>query len=79
MAKETEKDKFLKAMIEKREKYFPLFLKKFNLDEQYNMDKLFAEIPEASGAFDTFIINMERSQEEEAEEFGFDDGGDGPE
>jgi enoyl-[acyl-carrier-protein] reductase (NADH) len=69
MAKETEKDKYLKAMIEKREKYFPLFLQKFSLNEQYTMDKLFAEIPEASDAFDTFVINMEKSQEEEAEEY----------
>lgn len=79
MAKESEKDKYLKAMIEKREKYFPLFLQKFKLSEDYTMDKLFAEIPEASGAFDTYIINMEKSQEEEAEEYDFDDGGDGPE
>ena len=69
MAKETEKDKFLKAMIEKRDRYFPLFLQKFGLNEQYTMEKLFAEVPEANGAFDTFVINMERSQEEEAEEY----------
>jgi hypothetical protein len=33
------------------------------------MDKLFAEIPEASDTFDTFVINMENSKEEEAEEY----------
>jgi DNA polymerase elongation subunit (family B) len=78
LAKETEKDKFLKAMIEKRERYFPLFLQKFNLNEQYTMDKLFAEIPEANDTFDTFVINMERSQEEEAEEYSDVDEVDGP-
>jgi hypothetical protein len=31
MAKETEKDKYLKAMIEKRDRYFPLFLQKLVL------------------------------------------------
>jgi len=78
MAKETEKDKFLKAMIEKRDRYFPLFLQKFGLNEQYTMEKLFAEVPEASGAFDTFVINMERSQEEEAEEYSDVEEVDGP-
>lgn len=75
MAKETEKDKFLKAMIEKRERYFPLFLQNFGLSEQYTMEKLFGEILEASDAFDTFVINMERSHEEEGEEFTIEDDG----
>ena len=58
--------------------FFPLFLKKFNLGEEYTMDRLFAEIPEASGAFDTFVINSERSQEEEADEYADVEEVDGP-
>jgi DNA polymerase elongation subunit (family B) len=69
MAKETEMDRYLKAMKEKREKYFPLFLQRFKLNEQYTMDKLFEEIPESSGAFDAYVKNMETSQEVEAEEY----------
>jgi DNA polymerase elongation subunit (family B) len=69
MAKETELDRYLKAMKEKQEKYFPLFLQRFKLNEQYTMDKLFEEIPESSGAFEAYIKNMEESQEEEAEEY----------
>jgi DNA polymerase elongation subunit (family B) len=76
---ETEKDKYLKAKIEKRILHFPGFVKQFGLPAHITMDKLFVEVPEAMGAFDTYVENMESEQEEEAADFGYDDSGDGPE
>ena len=77
LAKESEMDKYLKAVKEKQEKYFPEFLKNFGLPET-TMEKLFAEVEEARGAFDAFIIDIETAKEEEASEYlDLDDGGDG--
>jgi len=76
---ETERDKYLKALAEKKLVYFSEFKKQFNLPTEITMDKLFAEAPAAKGAFEKYIEDVEASQEEEVMEFGFDDGGDGPE
>jgi len=80
LAKETEREGILKVMIGKYDKYFPLFLKKFGLPDTYRMDTLFAEVPEASLAFDTFIKESEKSVDDAAAEYlgDPDDGGDGP-
>ena len=76
---ETEKDKHLKSKIEKRNLHFPGFVKEFGLPAHTTMDKLFVEVPEAMGAFDTYVENMENEHEEEAADFGLDESGDGPE
>ena len=40
------------------------------------MERLFTEVPDASGAFDTYINNIETSKDDEANEFGVDESDD---
>jgi len=76
---ETEKDKQLKGLVEKRNKYFEEFKKLFGLPADVTMERLFTEVPEASSAFDGFIDNVDSEEEEEVAEYGVDESGDGPE
>jgi DNA polymerase elongation subunit (family B) len=76
---ETEKDKRLKLLVEKRNYYFEDFKKEFGLPDDVTMDRLFVEVPDASGAFDLYIKNMESLEEEEVAEFGVDESGDSSE
>jgi hypothetical protein len=76
---ETEKDKRLRALQEKRNLYFVQFKREFELPSDVTMERLFTEVPDASGAFDTYINNIETSKDDDAREFGVDESGDGPE
>lgn len=73
---ETEKDKRLRALQEKRNLYFVQFKREFELPSDVTMERLFTEVPDASGAFDTYINNIETSKDDEANEFGVDESDD---
>jgi DNA polymerase elongation subunit (family B) len=70
---ETEKEKHLKILQAKRILYFDDFKAEFGLPLNTTMEKLFAEVPNASGTLDDYIKNMETSQEEVAAEFSADE------
>ena len=65
----TDREIYLESEEKKRERYFNEFKEKFNILPQYTMETLFAEIEEARGAFDTFVINMDATIEEEVGEY----------
>lgn len=68
--KETESEKKIKVMEIKRIKYFHRFKEKFpQILHYYTMEELFEKLPEAQGAFDRFIENIELQQEEVAKNF----------
>jgi len=74
----TDREIFLEAQKKKNDVYFKEFKQQFSLDLTYTMDKLFTEIPEAKGAFDTFVTSAENAINESANEYlDVDDGGDG--
>ena len=71
----TDRDIFLESQAKKQSKYFIEFKQMFNIDLVYTMDKLFADVPEAKEAFDTFVANNEEAIDEEASEYlDVDDG-----
>ena len=72
---ETEKDKYLKRLKEKRNRYFETFKEEFGLPSDTTMERLFAEVPNASSTFDDYVKNMDLQQEEEAAELGADESG----
>ena len=72
----TEKEKRLIALAEKRNLYFVQFKRDFELPSDVTMERLFAEVPDAKGAFDTYVSNAETSKDDDAAEFGIDDSGD---
>jgi DNA polymerase elongation subunit (family B) len=76
---ETEKEKYLKVQQEKRNKYFVEFKRQFGLPSETTMDRLFVEVPEALGAFDTYMEGVDAELEEAGQEFEVDESGDGPE
>lgn len=65
----TDRDIFLESQAKKQSMYFKEFKQAFGIDLVYTMDKLFAEIPEAKDAFDTFITKAEEAVDEEASEY----------
>jgi len=69
LAIETEKDVYLKAMKEKREKYFPLFKKQFGLGENITLEMLIEEVDGGASMLDEYVTNSELNRENEAEEY----------
>jgi DNA polymerase elongation subunit (family B) len=75
LSTKTDREIFLETQEKKNKKYFIEFKQKFGLDLTYTMDKLFNEVPEAKGAFETFVANAESVMEEEATKYlDVDDG-----
>ena len=71
----TDREVFLEAQQKKNSKYFIEFKQKFSIDLTYTMDKLFTDVPEAKGAFETFMMNADNDMEEDASEYlDVDDG-----
>ena len=66
---DTEKDKYLKKLQQKRILHFEGFKEEFGLPSDVTMERLFVEVPDASGAFDVYIKNMEGDQEDEAADY----------
>ena len=74
----TDRDLFLESKAKKQSQYFIEFKQAFNIDLTYTMEKLFADIPEAKGAFETFMESNDAAVDDEASEYlDVDDGGDG--
>jgi len=65
----TDREIFLDAQKIKHAEYFTIFKQKFSLDLTYSMDKLFTEVPEAKGAFNSFVIAAENAEDEAASEY----------
>jgi len=75
---EGDREKFIKLLRVKHDKYFPLFLKDFKLPPDTQMTDLFSQVDTASGAFEAYIFKVEKEIDSEASEYlDFDDGGDG--
>jgi DNA polymerase elongation subunit (family B) len=65
----SDREIFLEAQAKKRQEYFKEFKQVFCLDLTYTMEKLFTEIPEAKGAFDMYIQNIENEINKSVEEY----------
>lgn len=66
---ETENDRRLKAKAEKINSLFIDFKNMFGVPVEITMEKLFADAPEAIGAFDTYMENVKLEQQEEENDF----------
>jgi DNA polymerase elongation subunit (family B) len=73
---DTEKDKYLKKLQLKRIMHFDGFKQEFGLPSDVNMERLFAEVPDALGAFDVYIKNIEGDQEDEAADYSAEEDND---
>jgi DNA polymerase elongation subunit (family B) len=69
LATETLRDKHLKSIVEKREKYFPLFKKQFGLDDKYTLSMLMSEVIDGEAMLDEFVKIEEQKKEADADEF----------
>lgn len=69
----TEREIQLEAESDKQSQYFREFKQKFGIDLTLPMDILFGQIPEAKGAFDTFIAENEQTIKENNDEYLDDD------
>lgn len=71
----TDREIFLESQKKKNAMYFKEFKESFKIDITYTMDKLFTDIPEAKGAFDSFVSSAENAIDENASEYlGVEDG-----
>ena len=59
----------MSSKIAKNAQRFIEFKQAFKLDLTYTMEKLFADVPEAKGAFEAFVIKADSVAEEEASEY----------
>jgi hypothetical protein len=74
----SDREIYLDAQKIKMDNYFKEFKQQFKLDLTYTMDKLFTDVPEAKGAFDSFVINADNAIDEGVSEYlDVSDGGGG--
>lgn len=65
----TDREVFLEAQQKKHNKYFIEFKQQFKLDLVYTMDKLFIDVPEAKGAFDSYVATRDNEIDKQASEY----------
>jgi len=76
LGKKTDKEIYLEAQANKRERYFKEFKKKYGIPANSTMEILFAQVDKSKDAFDDYIEEQE-SIANENEYFDVTDGGDG--
>jgi len=65
----SDREIYLEAQQKKRERYFREFGEAFGIPAETTMEKLFAEVPEAESAFETFIVTNENAIDEGVSEY----------
>jgi hypothetical protein len=69
MNTKTDREIYLESVAMKNEKHFKGFKEAFNLDPTMEMEKLFVDVPEAKGAFETYVQSIENAIDGEVAEY----------
>ena len=69
MNTKTDREIYLEAVAVKNERHFKGFKEAFQLDPTMTMEKLFVDVPEAKGAFDTYVQSIENAIDGEVAEY----------
>jgi hypothetical protein len=65
----SDREIYLEAQKIKTDNYFKQFKQQFKIDLVYTMDKLFIDVPEAKGAFDAYVTQLDSETDACASEY----------